>query len=246
MISTRSRSKRNPASCGGGGADTKSKSKHHCSPENSNESTQPINGSDGFINNNTVVGTNWKWMPVAVIAAATILFILIDKNTSESTLVTSGLGTEDGGEKTKVAVNVEEKFILKHVRPNGRHDMNLRLTENGNKDNTGTNFNGFSFFLMGDTPYRDWQATRLELQMKEMVQFVKENPARNVSFTVHVGDIQKVDETQCNESAYELASDLMRKGPLPTLVLPGDNDYYDCPDRAGAFDLFIKYFGSLS
>jgi len=99
--------------------------------------------------------------------------------------------------------------------------------------------------LMGDTPYRDWQETRLELQMAEMKTYVKQNPARNLTFSVHVGDIQKVQTTLCAESGYERASSLLQQGPLPTLVVPGDNDYYDCPDREESFRLFMKHFGSF-
>lgn len=33
--------------------------------------------------------------------------------------------------------------------------------------------------------------------------------------------------------------------PLPTLVTPGDNDWYDCPDRQESFGFFQNYFGTL-
>jgi len=33
--------------------------------------------------------------------------------------------------------------------------------------------------------------------------------------------------------------------PLPTLVVPGDNDWYDCPNRTESFDLFLEHFGSF-
>jgi hypothetical protein len=76
----------------------------------------------------------------------------------------------------------------------------------------------------------------------EMKEYVKNNPSRNISFTVHVGDIQKVDNTKCAESSYEKTASLLRKGPLPTLLTPGDNDWYDCPDRQQSIEYFMKYF----
>jgi len=100
-------------------------------------------------------------------------------------------------------------------------------------------------FLDLASQYRDWQETRLALQISEMKRYVKKHPDRNLSFTVHVGDIQKVAHTNCAESAYNNTAKLLQKGPLPTLVIPGDNDWYDCPDRTESFDLFLKYFGSF-
>lgn len=108
--------------------------------------------------------------------------------------------------------------------------------------NSTTSFNGFSFYLMGDTPYRDWQEKRLLQQIKEMNDYIKLNPGRNLSFTVHVGDIQKVSNTKCEELSYNKMSEILRKGKLPTLVTPGDNDWYDCPNRTESFNLFLHYF----
>jgi hypothetical protein len=78
-----------------------------------------------------------------------------------------------------------------------------------------------------------------------MKHYTKRHPERNLTFTVHVGDIQKVDITRCHESAYQTTASLLQQGPLPTLVVPGDNDYYDCPDRDAAFRLFLRYFVSF-
>jgi hypothetical protein len=93
--------------------------------------------------------------------------------------------------------------------------------------------------------YRDWQEVRLDQQMFEMKEYVKHNPHHNISFTVHVGDIQKVTNTHCAESAYESTASILKKGPLPTFVIPGDNDWYDCPDRDEGFLLFMKHFGKF-
>lgn len=60
--------------------------------------------------------------------------------------------------------------------------------------------------------YRDWQEERLKVQIAEMKQYVKKHPERNLQFTVHVGDTQKVATTNCKESAYMDTSALLRKG----------------------------------
>ena len=33
--------------------------------------------------------------------------------------------------------------------------------------------------------------------------------------------------------------------PLPTIAVPGDNDWYDCPNRTESFNFFLQYFGTL-
>jgi hypothetical protein len=148
-----------------------------------------------------------------------------------------------------------EEILLKkdthdtvHPRPDSSQDYNnnkYNLLNPNTANISQSSFNGFSFYLMGDTPYRDWQETRLEWQMQQMKQYTKRHPERNLTFTVHVGDIQKVDITRCHESAYQTTASLLKQGPLPTLVVPGDNDYYDCPDRDAAFRLFLRYFVSF-
>ena len=60
--------------------------------------------------------------------------------------------------------------------------------------------------------YRDWQEIRLGVQMSEMKKYVKKHPDRNLSFTVHVGDIQKIAHTNCAESAYVKTATLLREG----------------------------------
>jgi len=124
-------------------------------------------------------------------------------------------------------------------KPDGTKDYNLV------KERNTSSFNAFSFYVMGDTPYRDWQETRLQLQISEMKKYVKKNPDRNLSFTVHVGDTQKVSRTNCIEPGYINTASLLRKGPLPTLVVPGDNDWYCCPNRTESFRYFQENFGTL-
>ena len=60
--------------------------------------------------------------------------------------------------------------------------------------------------------YRDWQETRLIAQLSDMKQYVKKHPDRNLSFTVHVGDTQKVTTTNCSEFAYANMASILRKG----------------------------------
>eukprot|EP00587_Corethron_hystrix_P015966 CAMPEP_0113321870 /NCGR_PEP_ID=MMETSP0010_2-20120614/15207_1 /TAXON_ID=216773 ORGANISM="Corethron hystrix, Strain 308" /NCGR_SAMPLE_ID=MMETSP0010_2 /ASSEMBLY_ACC=CAM_ASM_000155 /LENGTH=87 /DNA_ID=CAMNT_0000180141 /DNA_START=659 /DNA_END=919 /DNA_ORIENTATION=+ /assembly_acc=CAM_ASM_000155 len=54
-------------------------------------------------------------------------------------------------------------------------------------------------------------------------------------FLVHVGDIidqkkkRKDKSLVCPEERYEMVSNILRKAPIKTFILPGDNDWNDCP-----------------
>ena len=109
-----------------------------------------------------------------------------------------------------------------------------------NNNNNNTN-DKFGFYLMGDTPYATWE----EKMLQEQISQLNKNKEDHILFTVHVGDIQKVDRTNCAESHYERVASMLRIGHLPTLVLPGDNDWYDCEDREASFSFFQQHLVSL-
>jgi hypothetical protein len=91
--------------------------------------------------------------------------------------------------------------------------------------------------------YTDWQEKRLRSQMADLRDYSKDNPQRNISLGLHLGDTQKVSNSLCAESAYERVSYIITKGPRPTFVVPGNNDWYDCPRREEAYGYFMKNFG---
>ena len=52
----------------------------------------------------------------------------------------------------------------------------------------------------------------------------------DAEFLVHLGDLQSARESNCEEGAYQSASNILRKSRVLTFVLPGDNDLNDCED----------------
>lgn len=98
-------------------------------------------------------------------------------------------------------------------------------------------FDKFGFYVMGDTPYADWEESMLEQQIAEL----HRNQLDHILFTVHVGDIQKVQRTNCAESHYQHMASVLKAGPLPTLVIPGDNDWFDCSDRKASLSYFQSH-----
>lgn len=67
----------------------------------------------------------------------------------------------------------------------------------------------------------------------------------HTQFTVHVGDFQKPGRTNCNTNVYEKMANYMSTGPLPTFVLPGDNDWFDCPKAFQSLDDYREHVATL-
>jgi len=96
----------------------------------------------------------------------------------------------------------------------------------------------FAFYVMGDVPYSPWDKEVLEYQIDTMNYYI--HPG--ASFTVHVGDYNKPDDTKCSREHFEKVYDILWNGPLPTFVLAGDNDFLDCPDKEEAWDRYLETF----
>lgn len=64
-------------------------------------------------------------------------------------------------------------------------------------------------------------------------------------FTVHLGDFNTPDETNCSRDHFESVADILKMGPLPTFALSGDNDYLDCPSRSKAWNQYLDIFVGL-
>ena len=93
---------------------------------------------------------------------------------------------------------------------------------------------------MGDTPYSASDELILQDQIRNMTQV---STARNAVFTVHVGDLQMPGRSECSESAFASVYSYLSLGPVPTFVLAGDNDWYDCPVPSQAWERYMRYFG---
>jgi len=66
-------------------------------------------------------------------------------------------------------------------------------------------------------------------------------------FLMHVGDFQKPQRTNCDEETYETVYNLFETySPLPYMVLPGDNDWIDCPDPTQALNRYRTTFVNVN
>lgn len=86
---------------------------------------------------------------------------------------------------------------------------------------------------MGDVPYLPYEDEILPIQIDDL-------PPDSV-FAIHVGDI-KHGTTPCDRAVYEKVSGMLAKSKIPLFILPGDNEWNDCPDPAAAWELWVEHF----
>jgi len=76
------------------------------------------------------------------------------------------------------------------------------------------------FCVMSDAPYNPTQRTQMKAQL--------ENVASDCEFLVHLGDI-KSGQTSCIEYIYQDMRSMLLRSHAPSFIVPGDNEWNDCP-----------------
>jgi hypothetical protein len=93
----------------------------------------------------------------------------------------------------------------------------------------GAHARGFSFGVLGDTPYFAFEEVRLE----ELIVQMNREP---LAFVLHVGDI-KSGLDRCDDALYRRRKATFERIAHPFILLPGDNDWADCHRASnGGFD----------
>jgi hypothetical protein len=95
----------------------------------------------------------------------------------------------------------------------------------------------FSFFAMGDVPYNEMEAVILSQQIEDINREIEHDTA---SFLVHLGDLMR--SGNCNRKRYQRSSDILNTTKIPVVVIPGDNDWIDCPNFKIGMKRFKAYF----
>lgn len=91
------------------------------------------------------------------------------------------------------------------------------------------------FYIMADCPYDDNE--RNNLMPKHIADL-----SPDAEFLFHLGDLQYAKVDRCREGAYQSASSILKKSPIPVFVLPGDNDINDCADHEHGEKMWDRYF----
>lgn len=85
------------------------------------------------------------------------------------------------------------------------------------------------FFVTGDVPYNGADETKLSRELDNL-------KTQDGDFLIHLGDITRASSTLCTYSVYDDAASLLKQSPVPVMVIPGDNDWNECPMPEVAFD----------
>lgn len=98
------------------------------------------------------------------------------------------------------------------------------------------------FYAMSDGPLGNRERLRLGDQLRTL--------DSRAEFVVHLGDIHERQVT-CDDGQFQVVADSLREHLLmPALVLPGDNDYYECDDQVKTWEkwtgLFLDFEGYWS
>lgn len=91
-----------------------------------------------------------------------------------------------------------------------------------------------SFYAMGDAPYGQREFANLPIQLANLDSDAAE-------FAIHLGDMQD-RRGQCRRYLYREFADMLDQSPLPTFILPGDNDYYDCNNWQNGWSFWKEHF----
>lgn len=87
-----------------------------------------------------------------------------------------------------------------------------------------------TFYVMGNVPFSEQDETELAHELTSL--------PGDADFVVHLGDVFRADVTKCAESAYEDARAILEVSPKPLFVIPGNNDWNDCPSPDNAWRLW--------
>lgn len=88
------------------------------------------------------------------------------------------------------------------------------------------------FWVTSDIPYNKADETKLARELAEL------HP-RDGDFLIHLGDINLAQVTLCPFSVYDDAANLLKQSPVPVIVLPGNNDWNDCPMPEASFEYWM-------
>ncbi len=89
------------------------------------------------------------------------------------------------------------------------------------------------FWVTSDIPYNKAEETLLSRELSSL-------HARDGDFLIHLGDIHQAQVTLCPFSVYDDAAHLLKQSPVPVVVLPGNNDWNECPMPDISFEYWME------
>ena len=91
-----------------------------------------------------------------------------------------------------------------------------------------------TFYVTSNVPYSPDDEDKLAEDLKTMIP--------ETQFLVHLGNIQEAAVTKCDPKRYEDVSLLLKESPVPTFIIPGEEDWPNCPDQNEAWNAWRSNF----
>jgi len=110
----------------------------------------------------------------------------------------------------------------------------IRNKKSGQKPSNTSNKGIVQFYVVSDTPHNPADVTKLQRDMSNL------DPDKG-SFLFHLGDVIAGDDTLCTRGSYREAASVLKTSPVPVVLLPGNEDWNDCPNPRDAFDNWMMH-----
>jgi len=92
------------------------------------------------------------------------------------------------------------------------------------------------FYVTSDSPYDSSEEQKLSADLQVMP---------DAEFVVHLGNIQDSSVTLCSESRYARVKDVLVQSPVPMFILPGEEDWNNCPNPENAWETWESTFDAF-
>jgi len=93
------------------------------------------------------------------------------------------------------------------------------------------------FYVTSDSPYDSGDEQKLLADLEAL--------PSDAQFLVHLGNIQNSAVTLCAESRYGRVKDVLLQSPVPLFILPGEEDWNNCPNPEDAWESWETNFGAF-
>lgn len=94
--------------------------------------------------------------------------------------------------------------------------------------------NSVTFYVTSDVPLH---SVRDDAFMEDL-----NDLSWTAEFLVHLGDIQLAENTQCKAERYTEVAAILKRCPILVLVVPGEEDWANCPDQQEAWGHWVDNF----
>ena len=119
----------------------------------------------------------------------------------------------------------------------------LSITVTTIKKNSGMRYSGISigapvtFYVTSDVPYDTAGEDKLVKDLAVL--------PGDAEFAMHLGNIQDAGATFCPSSSYSGVASMLQKSPVPLFMMPGAEDWVNCPDQEKSLqrwrDSFVRF-----